>query len=123
VKSKNCGVFQDGRFRSGYPSLSLGRRIIRGRNPGQECDIYKRRETESAYEILIVRHLVPNDTKFKEYLPTFITRIVPLRFELHKGRYCFKTKQSNKKTDFSRTKTLYFSEVRTNNKIYLSTLN
>jgi hypothetical protein len=71
VKSKNCGVFQDGRFRFGYPSLSRGRRIIRGRNPGQECDIYKRRETESAYtayEILIVRHLVPNDTKFKEYL-------------------------------------------------------
>jgi hypothetical protein len=68
VKSKNCDVFQDGRFRSGYPSLSRGRRIIRGRNLGQECDIYKRRETESAYEILIVRHLVPNDTKFKEYL-------------------------------------------------------
>jgi hypothetical protein len=33
----------------------------------QECDIYKKRETEGAYEILIVRHLVPNDTKFKEY--------------------------------------------------------
>jgi hypothetical protein len=105
VKSKNCGVFQDGRFRFGYPSLSRGRRIIRGRNPGQECDIYKRRETESAYEILIVRHLVPNDTKFKEYLR--------LSQELFHYVLNFKTKQSNKKADFSRTKTRYFSEART----------
>jgi hypothetical protein len=34
---------------------------------GQESDIYKRRDTEGAYEILMVRDLVPNDTKFKEY--------------------------------------------------------
>ncbi|KAK9738866.1 hypothetical protein QE152_g9459 [Popillia japonica] len=33
----------------------------------QESDIYRTQETEGAYEILIIRHLVPNDTKFKEY--------------------------------------------------------
>ncbi|KAJ3621671.1 hypothetical protein MTP99_003780 [Tenebrio molitor] len=72
---------------------------------GQECDIYKRRETKGAYEILIVRHLVPNDTKFKEYF-----RLSP---ELFHYVLNFKTKQSNKKADFSRTKTRYFSEART----------
>lgn len=45
-------------------------------NNSKQSEMFKKRDTEGAYEILICRHLHHNETKFREYF-----RLTPVLFD------------------------------------------